>query len=339
MNRFEQLRKILDSGEYFKVVCGAGNEDPEEVYKLCMVYTLAGALGIDLSANVAVVKMAVKGVDRALALAPTFNIHIPVRPFLNVSVGLKGDPHVRKAEILADNCTACGNCLEVCEQAAIENGDPPAVLTHRCIGCGMCSEICDCDAVDFYTRKVDFEDILPKCLALGVENVELHATINDDKSVIRDWRRICNLVPNQFVSMCIDRSQLSDLHLAERVKQACEAAKQDQVIIQADGAPMSGGSDDYNTTLQAVACADIVQKSGIPVRILLSGGTNSRTGELAARCGLRVHGVSIGTFARKLVRAEISDPDFDKKKNLIENSIAKARTLVNENLRYIKTRR
>ena len=33
------------------------------------------------------------------------------------------------------------------------------------------------------------------------------------------------------------------------------------MIIQADGYPMSGGEDDYNTTLQAVATADVINKA------------------------------------------------------------------------------
>ena len=46
MNRYEELKGILQERRYFKVVCGAGNEDPEEVRLLSMIYTLAGASGI-----------------------------------------------------------------------------------------------------------------------------------------------------------------------------------------------------------------------------------------------------------------------------------------------------
>jgi acetylornithine deacetylase/succinyl-diaminopimelate desuccinylase-like protein len=34
----------------------------------------------------------------------------------------------------------------------------------------------------------------------------------------------------------------------------------DKIMVQADGYPMSGGEDDYNTTLQAVSCADVINK-------------------------------------------------------------------------------
>ena len=99
---------------------------------------------------------------------------------------------------------------------------------------------------------------------------------------------------------------------------------------------MSGGSDDFNTTLQAIACADVIQKSGIPVIILLSGGTNSKTGKLARMCHLNVHGVSIGTFARKLVREEIEILDFESNYKALKLSLKKAKYLVENNIRYTK---
>ena len=46
--RFNTQKSIMNNGELFKMICGAGNEDAEEVYKLCLVYTLAGAKAIDI---------------------------------------------------------------------------------------------------------------------------------------------------------------------------------------------------------------------------------------------------------------------------------------------------
>ena len=334
MNRFEELREILDAGRYFKVVCGAGNEDPVEVHRLCIVYTLAGALGIDISANVEVVEAAMAGVDRAFELKDQLKVDLGTRPFINVSVGLKGDPHVRKAMIDKDRCMECGACYGRCDQEAIER-DTYRVIAQRCIGCGACGEACEFDAVEYYTRKVNFGEILPRCIEAGAENVELHAIIADDEPVLRDWRLVAEAVPEQFVSMCLDRSELSNRHLLSRVRQAEEVAT-GRLIVQADGAPMSGGSDDYNTTLQAVACADIIQKSGIPCKILLSGGTNGCTGELARMCGLQAHGVSIGTFARNLVREEIKTPGFEENTEIIARAVEKAARLVTVNMDHIE---
>ena len=58
--RFKTQETILKSGKFFKFICGAGNEDPEEVYKLSLVYTLAGAKGIDVSASLKVVQSTIQ---------------------------------------------------------------------------------------------------------------------------------------------------------------------------------------------------------------------------------------------------------------------------------------
>ncbi len=334
MNRFEQLTRILDHGQYFKVVCGAGNEDPGEVAALSMVYTLAGARGIDISAHVEIVNACMRGIDKAIDLAPRLGRTVDLRPFVNVSVGLKGDPHVRKAVIDEARCTACGLCIQACEQEAIDP-ENHQVITRRCIGCGKCGEVCEVGAVDYVSAKVDFRQILPTCIDAGAENIELHAVVSDDEAVMRDWTEIAGILPGQYISMCLDRSCLSDRHLIERIGLA-KAIVGDRLIIQADGAPMSGGSDNYNTTLQAVAIADIVSKSRIPLKLLLSGGTNSKTGAFASMSGVTVNGVSIGTYARKLVREQTAAPGFEENDMLIQDAVRKAEWLVSENLKYIE---
>ncbi len=332
IDRYKELKNILTQRRYFKIVCGAGNEDPGDVRKLTLIYTLAGALGIDVSANVAIVEAAMKGIDKAYELAASINKKIETRPFINVSVGIKGDPHIRKAKIDAEMCSRCGLCLDICEQDAIDKDFN--VSDTRCIGCSKCTEVCEFNSVTFYTRQVDLYEILPKCLDAGAENVELHAIIENDDSVISDWHMINRLVQNNFVSICLDRSQLSDNHLINRIRSVCEISGE-RTIIQADGAPMSGVSDDFNTTLQAVAIADIIRKSKIPVMILLSGGTNSQTGKLAAMCNVSVNGVSIGTFARKSVHHLINRKDFETNLSVIKNAVNIAEKLIQDNLKEI----
>jgi Fe-S-cluster-containing hydrogenase component 2 len=285
-----------------------------------------------VSANPDVVKAAVKGIEEAFYFANRVKRGIPHRPFINVSLGLKGDPHVRNAHINVELCTECGECREACEQEAIN--DSFQVIKQRCIGCGQCAEKCSYEAIEFYTRKVDFKDVLPKCLTAGAENLELHAVIVNDDEVMKDWQTIVSHVPNNFVSMCLDRSKLSNDHLIHRIKRAKELAGE-RLIIQADGVPMSGGKDDYNTTLQAIAIADIVKKSGMQVMVLASGGTNSKTGEMAKFCHVKINGVSIGTFARKLVRNELSNPGFDSDLKILQRAVHVAKNLVDANISQI----
>ena len=60
MNRYETLKKLLLEENCFKMICGAGNEDVNQVQKLAFVYTLAGAKILDVSANTNVVKSAME---------------------------------------------------------------------------------------------------------------------------------------------------------------------------------------------------------------------------------------------------------------------------------------
>jgi ferredoxin len=332
MSRFNKLKEILENREYFKIVCGAGNEDAEEVRKLSYVYTLAGALGIDLSANVDVVKHSVLGVNKAFELASKFGKELKTKPFINVSIGMRGDPHIRKAQINSDVCTSCGQCIDNCIQKAISNDYQ--VITKRCIGCGECSRVCPVNAVSFFDKRSELKSILPECLKHGTETFELHAIIPDDESVMKDWRMISDILKDNYISMCLDRSQLSDQHLIRRIKES-ESIANGRMIVQADGVPMSGGSDNFNTTLQAIAISDVVRKSNLPVMILASGGTNAKTGELASLCGVDVNGVSIGTYARKLVYPFINDNNFDNDLSLQKKAVAIAEKLVEDNLEKI----
>jgi len=328
--RFQNAQELLDNKHFFKIVCGAGNEDPIEVRRLTTIYTLAGASAIDLSANPDIVRSAVEGISNAETLAEKMGKTLSCRPFINVSVGIAGDPHIRKARINPDSCIRCGFCTDVCEQNAIE--ERFIIAEERCIGCGKCADVCEQGAVSFFNRRVNLATLLPDCLQAGAEMVELHAVTGDDAAVLSDWRLINSLVPKNYISMCLDRSLLSDTHFIKRISDAYSIAG-DRMIVQADGAPMSGGSDDFNTTLQAIATADIVAKSKIPVKILASGGTNSKTKELADLCRVPIHGVSIGTYARKIVKSYITSESFERDIDVVAKAVNIAEKLVEQTTR------
>lgn len=322
--RCELEKELLRQGRFFKLICGAGNEDAEEVYKLSLVYTLAGAAGIDLSARPEVVTAARRAVTEAQDVAHAFPIKTVTSPFLTVSVGMPGDAHVRKARILSDRCTECNACIPVCPTDAIP--DTLVILEKRCIGCGACSVACQDDAIGYTHQELEMEQALTACLEAGAENIELHASVPDDEPTLKEWALVTRLLPESFVSVCLDRGYLSNHALRTRIERMLEYAH-GRMIVQADGIPMSGGRDDYNTTLQAIATADIVAKTKLPVYLLLSGGTNSKTIELAAACGVPFAGVSIGTFARHLVYEFINHPAFPGE-GLLEAAVDKASQLV-----------
>ncbi|GIW22131.1 MAG: hypothetical protein KatS3mg068_1138 [Candidatus Sericytochromatia bacterium] len=338
MNRFFIQKILLEKGIFFKLVCGAGNEDPEEVKRLSFIYTLAGAKGIDISANPEIVISCKKGIKEALKYS---NQNI-LEPFITISIGMKGDPHVRKAIINNKKCIKCNLCIPVCPTDAIPS--ELIIKENKCIGCGNCSAICPVNVIDYYHNYKDLEKILPVCLEYGAENIELHASIYEDEIVLKEWEFITKINPNNYNSICLDRNHLSDFKLENRIKKIKEISK-DKLIVQADGIPMSGSINDFNTTLQTIAIADIINKKfnkkidkktkkyvykkNIEVNILLSGGTNMLTSKLAKQNNVKYQGISVGTYARNLVKDFINKKDFWTNKNLINNAVNKAKKLVN----------
>ena len=329
MTRFETAQELLNKKKFFKLVCGAGNEDAEEVRKLVFVYTLAGAKCMDVSANTDVVSNAAMGIDEAFSYAKKINRRISIRPFINVSIGMRGDPHVRKA-LITDKCVRCGVCIEECPTDAI--GEDFKIKEARCIGCGGCESACNYGAIRFYHGKDhDLSRLLRECRECGAEQLELHAAVPDSDSIFDEWDIINNIVKDNYVSMCLDRLHLSDSALKRRIKKA-RAVSKERLIIQADGVPMSGGKDDFNTTLQAVAIADIIMKQKLGVKVLLSGGTNSLTAKLADECGVAYNGISIGTFARNLVKGLIKKDDFMEDNDSIRKAVSIADLLITANI-------
>ena len=336
--RFEEMREILKRSHYFKLVCGAGNEDADEVRRLAHIYTIAGTNGFDVSATPNIVEACMSGIDDAYESALALNVEITNRPFITVSVGMPGDHHVRKAIINHDKCVKCDLCIPVCPTDAIPK--ELEVITELCIGCGHCSAVCPprIDAIYYEHNDRSLEQILPECLEAGAENIELHAAVEETEQIMEEWKLVNKINPHNFISMCLDRFHLSNFKLVDRIMQAKEIAG-DRLIIQADGVPMSGGENDYNTTLQAISIADIIYKEFHQNKrnrkhrdffILLSGGTNAQTAELAQMCKTPWHGLSIGTYARQIVRDYTIDERIKSDINSLKEAVSIADGLVSQ---------
>lgn len=381
-NRYENLKKKLIENKCFKVICGAGNEDKDEVKKISFIYSLAGATLLDVSANPEVVRASLEGINLANEFNSKYNIGVQNKPYIVVSVGMPGDHHVRKSYIDPQTCIGCKICIPVCPTKAIpenfvenldyfkqlggnfdeQNQDKEIVVKDLCIGCGKCSAICPKDNIISYRHpKNELKKLLPECIDAGAESIELHAGVSEDNLTLDEWEIIMQSNPNQFNSVCLDRLNLSNFFLTNRIEKIKNISK-DKLIIQADGIPMSGGENDYNTTLQAIACADVINKkfnmrknikeksitggkasisskkvyrtSGhkLGIFILVSGGTNQKTKKLADLTNVRVNGVSIGTYARDIIHQDIKQDNFLNDKNLIISSYKTAKKLVDANL-------
>ncbi len=305
------LKDFLEAGNCFKLVCGAGNEDAKEVEKLVALYAKAGCRFFDISASKEVLDAAKRGLDGFKDV------------YLCVSVGIKNDPHVNKAVIDYDKCISCYSCDAVCPQKAIKYAK---VKEYKCIGCGRCSKICPKGAISYVSKEKDLKEVLPELIFGGIDCIELHAMGLNDEEVFEKWDYI-NQIFDGMLSICVARKYLSDEKLIERIKKLISTRKPYTTIVQADGFPMSGGKDDYKTTLQAVATAEIVQNENLPVYLLISGGTNTKTAALAKACGIHANGIAVGSFARKIVKQYIDREDFLTNKNVFNKALDAAQKL------------
>ncbi len=51
-------------------------------------------------------------------------------------------------KIAEDNCIACGACVDVCPEGAIEAKDPVyTIIAEKCIDCGTCEATCPNGAI------------------------------------------------------------------------------------------------------------------------------------------------------------------------------------------------
>ena len=380
--RFNFLKKKLIDNKCFKVICGAGNEDKDEVKKISFIYSLSGATLLDVSANPEVIRSSVEGIELARKYSLKNNIGKYNKPLIVVSVGMPGDHHVRKSFIDPATCIGCKLCMPVCPTKAIpenfvdnldnyiklgtnidnEDQNKDIVIKDLCIGCGKCSAICPKDNIISYRHPTkELEKLLPECIKAGAESIELHAGVTEDSLTLKEWEVVKESNPTQFNSVCLDRQNLSNFFLENRIEKI-KKISEDKLIVQADGLPMSGGENNYNTTLQAIACADIINKKfnmrknikekikstgkaeisskkiyrenghKLGVYILVSGGTNEYSKKLAELTNVRLNGVAIGTYARDIIQKDINKENFLNNNEYILSAYEKAKQLIDANL-------
>ncbi len=316
------LKDLFEEKRCFKLVCGAGNEDADEVEKLVTIYSKAGCNFFDVCAKPEIVDAAKRGLK---------NAGITTERYLCVSVGIDGDPHITKAMIDKEKCITCGACRSVCPHDAIVFNNGFEIKKERCLGCSQCFDICPQKAISMESQLMDYKEVLPKLIEKEIDCIEFHAISNDETDVDEKWAQI-NEMFDGMLCISLDRSELGDKKLKERVQRMISNREPYTTIIQADGIAMSGNDDEWGTTLQAVATAQLFQNSKMPIYIMMSGGTNTKSTELAKKCGVRPHCVAIGSFARKIVKKYLQMTDLLTNNLALDEAVLVAKSLIDISL-------
>ncbi len=317
------LKELLESKKCFKLVCAAGNEDVTQVEKLVALYSKAGCRFFDLCADPEVIKSAKKGL-----------INANLQSYICVSIGTKGDSHIRKAKI-NNNCIKCEKCLQECPQDAIIQEH--LVNESKCIGCGKCSKVCDVGAIDFIDRSKDIKKILPPLIKLGIDCVELHAKMFEGYSENEIIEK-CDYINKNFdgfLSICINSSESDREKLIEILKKLISKRKPYTTIIKAEGDSMTGSIRNLKTTMETIKVAELINKAKLPVYVMLSGGTNIESTRLAKKMSIEINGVAIGTYARNLVKEYTKQDDFLSNPEIFNAALIKAKELVDTSIKYL----
>ena len=319
------LKDFFENKNCFKLVCGAGNEDADEVEKLVTIYSNAGCNFFDVCAKAEIVDAAKRGI---------INSGITEDRYICVSVGIDGDPHITKANIDENKCIGCGLCKSNCQHEAIILDEKYEVKKERCLGCSQCANSCPQKAITMESKLIDYKEVLPELIEKGIDCIEFHAISEDEVDVDEKWAQI-NEMFDGMLCISLDRSELGDRKLKERVSRMISNREPYSTIIQADGIAMSGNDDELGTTLQAVATAQLFQNAKLPVYIMMSGGTNTKSTELAKHCGVRPHCLAVGSFARKIVKKFLVMDDILQNEQALNEAVKIAKSLIDTSLEFM----
>ena len=293
-----------------KLVTGLGNKDLNKVYDLVLIWMKAGADIFDMAPSV---------LFDVQKKAESDGFDLNNYEFC-VSIPIKGDIHGKKARIDKNICTKCGVCAEMCSEKAIVNFEADE---KRCIGCSHCAKACKTGAITMHDDiNNDFENLLNKNVKL--DTAEIHIAVEDADKIYKDFEKYIDRIAKFEektgkkikISVCLNREYFSNKSAKEILENLYKLKGGREFVVQSDGLSMNLGKEELASTIETVAFSLFVKKLGYDV--ILSGGTNSYTANLAHKAGLNCP-IAYGSFARKMTEnlkfeeAVIKAKEFIKK--------------------------
>jgi Fe-S-cluster-containing hydrogenase component 2 len=296
----------LQTGRWFKLICGASYQHIPAIRQLTIAYSLAGADCIDIAADPAIITAAQSALADAQALIPAAidqGFQPNPQPWLMVSLNDGEDPHFRKAEFDPDRCPAdCPQpCVAICPAEAIRfEPTQSGVIDALCYGCGRCLTICPIDQITARNYVYAPEVVAPMVIAAGIDAIEIHTQIGRLADFTRLWQAI-QPQAHQLKLLAISCPDGAGLEAYLRSLNALIQPLPCQLLWQTDGRPMSGDIGDGATR----ACLKLGEKVlgfKLPGKVQLAGGTNASTVAKARAIGLtqqpQFAGLAYGSYAR-----------------------------------------
>lgn len=311
------VRQALQQRRFFKLICGASYRNTDFISELAYIFASAGAQVIDVGARPELVKSALAGIARA---------EVPVAglPLVMVSVGINSDLHFLRVEKEHSLCTDHGYCANACPHEVFVGSE---IRLQNCLGCDHCVIACPEKALRLVAREpmAELHGLLEACFEAGASAIEVHtgdggrAELEQLLQLMSPWQERIELLAFSMGAHGQERSEI--VALAQDVIECVGT----EIIIQADGKPISGRKG-AKSTLPCLELAQEMFASGLEAFVQVSGGTNDLTGQLAQELKIPIHGVGMGSFARKYLKLSPTDVlDEQSRRAVVED----ARSLVN----------
>lgn len=284
----------LSERRFFKLISGGSFTEAPKVKALSTAYTQAGANCIDLAPEPTLLD----------SVAEAFQDTVSTKPLIMVSVPLDPDPHFRKIELIEPDCIRCGLCLPDCPTEALTLPEQLEVSQTLCYGCGRCVPTCPTSALKLLPFQVESQIAAALSHPL-TEAVEIHSRYVDPYMLEAFLIRWQPLLASKIIALCfrldgIDASQV--LRFVQTAQNFCALP----ILLQIDGAPMSGNEDPEASRPaleSAVSLKALFAEQGLqPPPITISGGINRTTATLLQEPRYSfIAGAGMGTVARKAI--------------------------------------
>ena len=138
------------------------------------------------------------------------------------------------------------------------------------------------------------------CLGEGANMVELHASDSDDRSLKEAAVALHPLLEDRYLSVCLGTQGLRSPLDVIRQAQLVEEIHGPFTMIQAEGLATARRGDPWSS-LPGLTLAQALL-ANTSAYVLVAGGANHWTRNLADILGIPIHGVAVGSYARGLVK-------------------------------------